>query len=950
MKLLHLGLLIIGIIILIISSIRSEGFEMGPRNVDQRKYLKMQDKYAKYRLFPLDQGGIDTTKYLKLDDKFTEENKWKGKELKEVNPSAKIKISDVGDKIEQCKIIDKTRNCAMMEDSECGYCWYSDKIAYGDANGPKADVCTRPETAVIKQHEVCPKDYPHLKKYAPSNTWFCYERADGNETGKGGLCNVPKTTWGVPDGTWGRNDNFNDCPVVEDPRNGWVEPGPKAAYECEKKKERMICNTMKDCGDATGERSICGWCPIKGRGMVKKLTSNGKGWDPKYPDDDVCNWKEEVEMNDLRKGGETNAKYLGWTPDKGGFPNRDPNKGGEPLALGEGDCDTDQECAEGLLCGHNGKAARHGDAKTEDGIPGVLDPNTGKMVMPSARHRDYCYDPNHQLFHGSLIKPSDCEKFKQMFPCLGPNMFSGPHTDECLQSLFSKAGCSGKVHDRVKDQSDYKWWDTHAYNDVKNNMVTIRNEGLVGTDYKKAVAGMMKCYGRTVEPCEDRFKPRPLDCTRRLYNETGCAPEGKLNPEKQTSWPDCHVDAAWKRMQNYDASTHTYKANVINEKRQAQEGLLQPKNDFDKSILKNMRCYGKKPAIPWNKPCWTDFIMIMEQTPNIKLNKNTGNLNFSAASSSFKNLLPISNVANNCGSEYAWTGSYELSETNFKQKYFPFWNFIKTAKTYWNNNWGTFKTKMRGVPSVKGEKVCPPPPPPLPPPPPPGPRAKYMFDGCCRGTGATSWKMVQNSTTFYKCEQKCKEDSKCNAFEVNGCNRWGTVRGDQPNACNARCYLFYGHGNEIRNGGCVTSGDQKCYRPGTTTKKSAPEGTYHTFNGMRSNHFITQGTCNPVNLQSNHPKKFRQGQSGVMPTTSQDRRVTMGQEFCKLFYGPNSKLLSVPTNDKGTGVKIHIGPKGWCTTHQKRAAVAQTDSSVKGEPWIGDWAETTAGIANVKCS
>ena len=239
MKLLHLGLLIIGIIILIISSNRSEGFEMAPRNMDQRKYLKTQDKYAKYRLFPLDQGGMDTTKYLKLDDKFTDENKWKGKELKEVNPSAEIKISDVGDKIEQCKIIDKTKNCAVMEDSECGYCWYSDKIAYGDANGPKADVCTRPENAIIKQHEVCPKNYPNLKKYVQQDAWFCYERADGNETGKGGLCNVPKNTWGVPDGKWGQNDNFNDCPAVEDPRNGWVAPGPKAAYECGKKKERI---------------------------------------------------------------------------------------------------------------------------------------------------------------------------------------------------------------------------------------------------------------------------------------------------------------------------------------------------------------------------------------------------------------------------------------------------------------------------------------------------------------------------------------------------------------------------------------------------------------------------------------------------------------------------------------------------------------------------------------
>ena len=79
---------------------------MEPRNIDQRKYLKTQDKYAKYRLFPLGEGGPDTTKYLKLENEFTDKNVWKGKKLKEVNPSAKVKISDIGNKVEQCKIID----------------------------------------------------------------------------------------------------------------------------------------------------------------------------------------------------------------------------------------------------------------------------------------------------------------------------------------------------------------------------------------------------------------------------------------------------------------------------------------------------------------------------------------------------------------------------------------------------------------------------------------------------------------------------------------------------------------------------------------------------------------------------------------------------------------------------------------------------------------------------
>ena len=72
----------------------------------------------------------------------------------------------------------------------------------------------------------------------------------------------------------------------------WVKPGPEAAFQCKKKKEQTICNGMKDCGDNGGEKSICGWCPTKAKGMVKKNLPGG-GFGTKY-DDDKCNWKEEI--------------------------------------------------------------------------------------------------------------------------------------------------------------------------------------------------------------------------------------------------------------------------------------------------------------------------------------------------------------------------------------------------------------------------------------------------------------------------------------------------------------------------------------------------------------------------------------------------------------------------------------------------------------------------------
>jgi len=95
------------------------------------------------------------------------------------------------------------------------------------------------------------------------------------------------------------------------------------------------------------------------------------------------------------------------------------------------------------------------------------------------------------------------------------------------------------------------------------------------------------------------------------------------------------------------------------------------------------------------------------------------------------------------------------------------------------------------------------------------PSYTYLFDGCPRGGRASSWKMVQNPTTFEKCKQTCSDDPRCNAIEINGCNSLGTAypkKGDKPSNCNARCYNFYGTGTGFTGPGCVRSGDQKAYK------------------------------------------------------------------------------------------------------------------------------------------
>ena len=45
-------------------------------------------------------------------------------------------------------------------------------------------------------------------------------------------------------------------------------------------------------------------------------------------------------------------------------------------------------------------------------------------------------------------------------------------------------------------------------------------------------------------------------------------------------------------------------------------------------------------------------------------------------------------------------GNYEITKAKYDVKYFPFWNFIRESRNYWNNNWEVFKSKLLAVPSV----------------------------------------------------------------------------------------------------------------------------------------------------------------------------------------------------------------------------------------------------------
>tara|TARA_B100001121_G_C18439385_1_gene503026 strand:- start:19 stop:717 length:699 start_codon:yes stop_codon:yes gene_type:complete len=75
-------------------------------------------------------------------------------------------------------------------------------------------------------------------------------------------------------------------------------------------------------------------------------------------------------------GHKVDAKWFGWSPAQAG------GRGG--LKKGEGDCDSDRDCAPGLKCAHD-----------KLNIPGVR--NTGVIKWG----RDFCYDPNDSILDGT---------------------------------------------------------------------------------------------------------------------------------------------------------------------------------------------------------------------------------------------------------------------------------------------------------------------------------------------------------------------------------------------------------------------------------------------------------------------------------------------------------------------------------------------------------------------
>ena len=198
-------------------------------------------------------------------------------------------------------------------------------------------------------------------------------------------------------------------------------------------------------------------------------------------------------------------------------------------------------------------------------------------------------------------------------------MFDGPQSDKCIKSQWKKSGYTGDVYDRIDNDDKTKLKAKNvSYTDVLTYMKSIRNVANTSSNYETAKKEYKKCYKTNLDPCENRFNPRPKECAQKLYDESGCLEKGKLNPKNITS-ENGYATSSWLNIQNIGPKgQYTDKLKSIRSK--TSPGLLiNPTFDkFDDIVDAHMKCNGVFPKMPFDKPCWKDFIYIKNYASVLK--------------------------------------------------------------------------------------------------------------------------------------------------------------------------------------------------------------------------------------------------------------------------------------------------------------------------------------------
>ena len=267
-------------------------------------------------------------------------------------------------------------------------------------------------------------------------------------------------------------------------------------------------------------------------------------------------------LNDKFYYGNTDGPYTdvcpgGWVKTKEGCQER------RERAI----CDKVTNChemtGEASICGW---CAASNKAFVSKNVDGKLEPKYST---------DTCADEGY-----GLVGPSDCTKFGQEHPCIGPNENTGPHSMTCLSALWKTSGCSPKGTTAPSQPGhNNSWWNERSWQAVLDDMKSWYSDA-TGSNWSLAQSHHEGCLGTPPNPCDSQYNPRPLECLQQQWIDAGCTKKGTgypstSNSSKYNSMSLSSVQASFKELLGNTQSS-----------------------DFTTKSSATMDCFGNKLATP----------------------------------------------------------------------------------------------------------------------------------------------------------------------------------------------------------------------------------------------------------------------------------------------------------------------------------------------------------------